>query len=145
MRVKDLYAVIVTDRVAECREFYVRCFGFQVVFEATWFVYLAATGDHAFGIAFMASNHPSQPPGPQTFNGQGMFVTVQVEDAAAEFARLQQANVRIAYPVRDEPWGQRRFAVIDPSGTWVDVVQHIDSAPGFWDPYLRTDTGPAGE
>jgi hypothetical protein len=39
-----------------------------VVFEASWFVYLAATGDHAFGIAFMAPDHPSQPPGPERFN-----------------------------------------------------------------------------
>jgi hypothetical protein len=23
----------------------------------------------------------------------------------------------------------------DPAGTWVDVVQQIDPAPGFWDQY----------
>jgi len=32
--------------------------------------------------------------------------------------------------------GQRRFAVRDPSGTWVDVIQQIDPAPGFWERYL---------
>ena len=63
MYIKDLYAIIVTDKRAECRDFYVRWFGFQVVFEASWFVYLAATGDHAFGIAFMAPHPASQPPG----------------------------------------------------------------------------------
>jgi len=25
----------------------------------------------------------------------------------------------------------------DPAGTWVDVVQHIEPQPGFWDPYIR--------
>jgi hypothetical protein len=34
------------------------------------------------------------------------------------------------------PWGQRRFALHDPSGTWVDVIQPIDPQPGFWDKYL---------
>ena len=136
MHIQDLYAVIVTDKRVECRDFYVRWFGFQVVFEASWFVYLAATGAHAFGVAFMTPDHPSQPPGPERFDGKGMFLTVQVEDAAAEFARLAGASLPMAYPLRDEPWGQRRFAVYDPSGTWVDVIQPIDPAPGFWDEYL---------
>jgi uncharacterized glyoxalase superfamily protein PhnB len=134
--VKDLYSIVVTDKRAECRDFYVQWFGFQVLFEASWFVYLAATGDHAFGIAFMSPDHPSRPPGPEKFNGKGMLITIQVEDAAAEFERLAQGGLSIAYPLHDEPWGQRRFALYDPSGTWIDVIQQIDSAPGFWEKYL---------
>ena len=136
MHLKDLYAIVVTDKRAECRDFYVRWFGFQVVFEASWFVYLAATGDHPFGLAFMAPDHPSQPPGRDAFNGKGLLLTLQVEDAAAEYARLQAAGLTFAYPLHDEPWGQRRFAVSDPAGAWVDVIQQIDPAPGFWDAYL---------
>ena len=84
----------------------------------------------------MSPDHPSQPPGPERFSGKGMFLTVQVEDAAKELERLQAGGLSIAYPLRDEPWGQRRFAVYDPAGTWVDVIQPIDPMPGFWDPYL---------
>lgn len=137
MDIHDLYTIIVTDKRGECRDFYVRWFGFQVVFEASWFVYLAASGERAFGLAFMTPEHPSQPPGPETFNGKGAFITMQVSDAAAEFERLTRGGVAIAYPLRDEPWGQRRFGVFDPSGTWIDVIQPIDPAPGFWDPYLK--------
>jgi hypothetical protein len=36
------------------------------------------------------------------------------------------------YPVKDEPWGQRRFGLFDPSGMWVDVVQQIEPVPGYW-------------
>ena len=136
MHVKDLYTIIVTDKRAECRDFYVRWFGFQVVFEASWFVYLAAAGDHPFGIAFMAPDHPSQPPGPERFGGRGLLITIQVADAAAEFERLSRAGVSIAYPLKDEPWGQRRFALVDPAGAWVDVIQTIDPVPGFWDKYV---------
>jgi len=66
-----------------------------------------------------------------------MFITVQVADAAAEFDRLTGSGLSIAYPLHDEPWGQRRFALYDPSGTWLDVIQQIDPAPGFRDKYLR--------
>jgi catechol 2,3-dioxygenase-like lactoylglutathione lyase family enzyme len=135
MHVRDLYAIIVTDKRIECRDFYVRWLGFRVVFEASWFVYLAAGGDHASGIAFMAPDHPSQPPGPETFSGQGMFLTIQVDDAAAEFERLERDGAEIVYPLRDEAWGQRRFALRDPAGTWVDVIQTIDPQPGYWDRY----------
>jgi catechol 2,3-dioxygenase-like lactoylglutathione lyase family enzyme len=136
VHIQDLYSVIVTEQRAECRDFYVRWFGFQVVFEASWFVYLAAAGDHAFGLAFMAPDHPSQPPGPDTFDGKGMFLTLQVADAALEFQRLKRAGLEIAYELHDEPWGQRRFALYDPARTWVDVVQPIDPAPGFWERYV---------
>jgi len=135
MYIQDLYAIVVTDKRAECRDFYVRWFGFRIVFEASWFVYLAAAGAHPFGIAFMAPDHPSQPPGRQVFNGKGLLFTLQVEDVTAEFSRLSTGGAPIVHPLHDEPWGQRRFAVEDPSGTWVDVIQPIEPAPGFWERY----------
>ncbi|RJQ65266.1 MAG: glyoxalase [Desulfobacteraceae bacterium] len=135
MKVQDSYPVVVTNKLAECRDFYTRQLGFQVVFEASWFVYMASGGDHPFGIAFMTSNHPSQPPGPEAFNGKGMFLTLQVTDAAVEFEQLKKAGVSIAYSLKDEPWGQRRFGILDPAGMWVDVVQQIEPVPGFWDQY----------
>ena len=136
MHVKDMYPVIVTDKHAECRDFYMSWLGFDVVFEASWFVYLVSKGDHPFGVAFMAPDHPSQPPGPERFSGQGAFLTLQVGDAAAEYARLRRAGAPIAHSLRDEPWGQRRFALLDPAGTFVDIIEQIEPAPGFWDRYL---------
>lgn len=137
MQIQDAYPVVVTNSLVECRDFYTRQFGFQVVFEASWFVYMTSDGDPSYGVAFMAPDHPSQPPGPESFSGKGMFLTLQVGDAALEFERLKNAGVSIAYPLTDEPWGQRRFGVLDPSGMWVDVVQQIEPAPEFWDKYTR--------
>jgi uncharacterized glyoxalase superfamily protein PhnB len=85
----------------------------------------------------MTPDHPSQPPGPERFSGEGVFLTFQVEDARTEFERLRAEGAPIAYPLRDEPWGQRRFALRDPAGTWLDIVEQVEPAPGFWDPYVR--------
>ena len=137
MQMQSVYQIVVTDRLAESRDFYVRWFGFEAVFEASWFVYLQAGGGQPWGLAFMSSNHPSQPPGPEVFNGKGAFLTFQVADAAAAFERLSRAGARIADPLRDEDWGQRRFGLVDPSGMWVDVVEQIDPAPGFWEKYMK--------
>jgi catechol 2,3-dioxygenase-like lactoylglutathione lyase family enzyme len=136
MPLQDMYPVIVTPQHKECRDFYARWFGAAVVFEASWFVLLALPGDPPRTVAFMAPDHPSSPPGPETFNGTGLFLTFQVSDAAAEFSRLDQGGATFTYPLRDEPWGQRRFALRDPSGCWVDVVEQTEPVPGFWDPYV---------
>ena len=135
MKLEAAYPVVVTDRLAECRAFYTRWLGFEVVFEATWFVYLRASQESPHGIAFMSPDHPSEPPGPEAFEGEGILLTLQVADAASEFERLREAGVPIDHPLRDEPWGQRRFGLYDPAGVWVDVVEQVEPAPGYWDEY----------
>jgi len=136
MQVEDSYSVVVTPHHKECRDFYVRWFKCAVVFEASWFTLLALAGEPPRNVAFMDPDHPSSPPGPEVFTGAGVFMTLQVADAAAEFARLRDAGATFAYDRRDEPWGQRRFALRDPSGTWIDVVQQIEPKSRFWDPYV---------
>jgi uncharacterized glyoxalase superfamily protein PhnB len=140
MQMLDLYPIIVTDELNACRDFYTRLLGFEVVFEASWFVYLKSQGQGA-GIAFMTTDHPSRPPGPEPFPGEGMLLTLQVADAAAEFDRLSEAGIDPVHPLTDEPWGQRRFALRDPAGVWLDIVQQTEPAEGFWDPYLTTSPG----
>ena len=139
MKVRDLYPLITTHALFEARDFYVAHFGFDVAFQASWFVYLvgpAEDGTRGATLAFMHPNHPSKPPGPESFNGLGMILTVEVEDAAEVFERLSDAGVPIVHPLTDEAWGQRRFMTRDPAGILVDVVQQIEPAAGFWDRYL---------
>ncbi len=138
MRIVDSYPVVVTDALRECRDFYVARFGFEVAFEATWFVLLTHPGDRATSIAFMHTDHPSSPPSPGTFRGDGTFLTLQVEDATAEYDRVVEGGLRCDLPLTDEPWGQRRFGVVDPAGMWVDVVEQIEPKDGWWDPYVQS-------
>lgn len=132
----DSYPVIVTPKVIECRDYYRQWLGAEIVFEATWFVLLSLPGGPGHRIAFMTPDHPSSPPGPDAFSGRGVFLTLQVDDANAEHGRLQGLGAPIVYPLRTEPWGQARFALTDPAGTWIDIVEQVEPAPGFWDQYL---------
>ena len=136
MQIVDSYPVIVTDAIRECRDFYATWFGFEVAFEASWFVLLTHTGAGATSIAFMDPDHPSSPPSPGTHRGDGSFLTLQVEDATAEYERLVAGGLRCDLTLTDEPWGQRRFGVVDPAGLWIDVVEQIDPKRGWWDAYL---------
>ncbi len=135
MRFNDHYPIIVTARKDAARDFWVAHLGFDVAFDSTWFCLLVADEGTA-SIAFMSPDHPSAPPGPETFGGTGMCFELEVEDAKAAHEAFTGRGLAVAYPLTDEPFGQRRFGFADPSGLWVDVVQQIEPRAGFWDKYL---------
>jgi catechol 2,3-dioxygenase-like lactoylglutathione lyase family enzyme len=137
MPVAASYPLITVARLAESRDFFVTGFGMQPVFEASWVVMLSHRDDASISLGLMTSDHPSSPPGPDLFQGAGMILTMQVDDAAAMHAHFVALGSPITYPLTDAPWGQRRFMVRDPSGVAVDVVEQIEPAPGFWDRYLK--------
>ena len=136
MQVADSYPVFVTEALKECRDFYANFLDFEVVFEALWFVLLSSGGERPVSLAFMHPEHPSSPPTPGAFRGDGAFFTLQVEDAGAEYETVVGRGLQCDLPLRDEPRGQRRFGVTDPAGVWLDVVEQIQPEDGWWDPYL---------
>lgn len=136
MKLVDFYPVTVTAHHKACAAFYRQWFRAETLFEATWFVLLGLPGQPGARLAFMAPEHPSSPPGPASFDGKGLFLTLQVEDVDGLYHELRAAGAPITYALTTEPWGQRRFALTDPAGTWLDIVEQVDPAPGFWDPYL---------
>lgn len=131
----DSYPLITTANLAQVRAFYVDLLGFDVVFEATWFILVASPGERPALLGFMHPSHPSSPPGPEAFNGLGMIWTLQVEDAAGTFARMRDAGIAVLYGLADEPWGQRRFMLRDPAGLLLDVVEQAAPHEGFWERY----------
>ena len=131
------YPLITVKNLKASRDFYLTHFGMSLVFEASWVVMLSSRTDGAISIGLMTADHPSNPPGPETFDGHGMIMTLQVEDVSGVWARLRQSGVPMIHPLTDEPWGQRRFITRDPSGILVDVVEQIEPTPGFWDKFLE--------
>lgn len=136
MKLEASYPVVVTDKLEQCRDFYMLWFGFEVAFEASWFVLLATGDQPAVMLAFMHPDHPSSPPSPGEYSGDGAFMTFQVADASAEYHRLVGAGFTPDLALTDEPWGQRRFGVVDPAGMWVDVVEQTEPVEGWWDEYM---------
>jgi catechol 2,3-dioxygenase-like lactoylglutathione lyase family enzyme len=137
MELVDAYPVVITDQLRACRDFYRRWFGFEVTFEASWFVLLQGGGARPTTLAFMHTSHPSSPPAPAEYRGDGAFLTFQVANAEAEHRRLVADGISCDLSLTEEPWGQRRFGVVDPAGMWVDVVEQIQPAADWWGPYLE--------
>lgn len=136
MHASDRYPIVITPQMAACRDFYVRYLGFEIGFTSAWFTWLT-TADGSVTIAFMTPDHPSSPPAADEFSGQGVCFEIQVVDAAATLAELTARGITPAYPLTDEPFGQRRFGLRDPAGLWVDVLEQIEPAAGYWDRYVE--------
>ena len=122
MRITSVIPVVGVKDLGKARQFYTDVVGFDVVFQNDWYLHLRAQGNEQLEIGFVASNHPLQPPLFQpVFDGRGVYYSLQVEDVDAEYRRLREKGVPIALDMRDEPWGERHFAIEDPHGVILNI------------------------
>ena len=134
-RYQDHYPIVVTPDIRACQAFWEQHLGWSCGFASSWFVWLCSE-DGSASLAFMSPDHPSAPPGPETFSGMGLCFELQVADAKAAHADFLARGGHVGLPLTDEAFGQRRFGFRDPSGLWVDVVEQIEPQAGFWDRYM---------
>lgn len=132
----DAYSIYITKHLTESRDFYVKWLDFEVVFEASWFVFMQSKGEKKLSLAFIDETHPSSPPAYGTFNGRGSFLTLQVREVSLVYNKLRDRHAPITYHLKKEDWGQMRFGLTDPNGLYIDVVQQIEPVQGYWDKYM---------
>ena len=104
-----------SDRPAATRDFFVEL-GFEVVMDLDWVITVASPANPSVQVNIIGNDDPSAP---------GM--SVEVADVDAAHAAAVERGLEIAYPLRDEDWGVRRFMLREPSGTTVNVLSHRSS------------------
>lgn len=52
-----------------------------------------------------------------------------VSDATSEYTRLREAGLRIVDHLREQPWEQRRFIGVDPTGSVMTEVLEVIGPP----------------
>lgn len=121
-------AGIITPNIEKSKAFYTHILGMRVDFENDFYLLLGT--ESGTQISFLLPNHPSQAPlFHYAFSGQGVFITVEVEDVDQTYERIKATGTPIAVELREEPWGDRHFAVVDPNGIGVDVVTYTPQTP----------------
>jgi uncharacterized glyoxalase superfamily protein PhnB len=106
---------IKSDQPAATRDFFVGL-GFEVVMDLGW-VMTVASPTHPSVQVNIIGNDDNSAPG----------ISVEVADVDAVHAEAVERGLEIAYPLRDEDWGVRRFMLREPSGTTVNVLSHRPS------------------
>ena len=119
-----LNAGIVTEKLTETKDFYIKNLGFGVSFENEFYLLLHTPNKEA-EISFLLPNHPSQQSLFQkTFTGDGMYLTIEVEDVDKMYNEMKAKKIDIKIDIRDESWGDRHFAIQDPNGIGIDIVKY---------------------
>ncbi len=119
-----LNAGIVTEKLKETKKFYTEVLDFGVRFENDFYL-LLHTPNKTAEISFLQPNHPSQKPIFQSaFNGRGVYLTIEVDYVDDVYKQLKEKGIPMEIDIRDEPWGDRHFAIVDPNGIGVDIVTY---------------------
>lgn len=119
-----LNAGIITDKLQATKDFYSEVLNFSISFENEFYL-LMHTPNKSTEISFLMPNHPSQKPIFQTpFDGNGVYLTIEVDDVDAVYEQIKAKGVLITIDIRDEPWGDRHFAIADPNGIGIDIVSY---------------------
>jgi len=119
-----LNAGIITTKLEESKNFYTNVLNFGVSFENEFYI-LLHTPDKKFELSFLLPNHPSQQRlFHNAFNGEGIYFTIEVDDVDQLYQTIKTKNVPIKIDLRNEPWGDRHFAIQDPNGVGIDLVTY---------------------
>lgn len=115
MRIRRVVPDLRTEQITESREFYTQVLGMEVGMDMGWVVNLGSTSNPTAQIQLM-THDGSAPVVPN--------LTIEVEDVDAVHAEAVRYGANVVYPLTDEPWGVRRFFVVDPGGAVVNVMRH---------------------
>lgn len=119
-----LNAGIITDKLEETKAFYTGVLGFGIRFENDFYLLMHTPASTA-ELSFLLPNHPSQQPIFQSpFQGKGVYLTIEVADVDALYEAIKTKGIPIELELRNEPWGDRHFAIVDPNGIGIDLVTY---------------------
>lgn len=110
---------IKSNRMDESRAFYVDFLGLQLGMDMGFIMtFVSPTNPMAQISVIRDDGSPTPLPN----------VSVEVTNVDEVHARAIAHRLEIVYPLTDEPWGVRRFFVVDPNGTVLNIMSHVPTS-----------------
>jgi len=116
MNIKRIVANLQSDVPKQSIVFYVDFLGMEAVMERDEIITFAAH-DNPIAQLSVLLEEESNVPYPN--------ISVEVSDVDEAHAKAVALGISIVYPLTNEPWGVRRFFVIDPNGMIVNILSHL--------------------
>jgi predicted enzyme related to lactoylglutathione lyase len=119
MSVRRVVPDIKSQHFPESRAFYVDVIG------------LTMAMDLGFVMTFVSPSNPTAQISVVRDDGGSMplpSVSIEVDDVDQVHERAVARGLEIVYPLTDEPWGVRRFFVVDPNGAVLNILSHLPGA-----------------
>lgn len=115
MTIRRVVPNLMSPDMEASRRFYGECLGFNVVMDLGWIVTYASPGNPTAQISIS----PGEP-----LDGEQMrpYLSIEVDDVDAVHAAAVSWGYAIFHPLTDEPWGVRRFFVVEPGGLVLNIL-----------------------
>lgn len=127
-----VYLGLVTEKLEMTRNYYASYFGFRVIFDSPFYVHMGRESGEQIGV-LLASSDAGQTEFEKGTTGEGLWVSIEVDDVDAEFSRLTGEGLLFRDEPTDQPWGERTCVTVDPNG----VLIYISEQTGKMDPSMK--------
>lgn len=138
IKAQNSFPVFTVANLKQAKSYYSNQFGFNTVFENEWYIHLVS--ESGIQVGFLLPDQPTQPTiFRPAYNGDGVIFTLEVKDVDAAFKEATKESLNVVMQLRSEAWGQRHFAVKDPNGIYVDIVQTTQPTEEFEEHYIAKE------
>ena len=113
MKIRRIVPDITGSDFGASQKFYTKILGLQLAMDLGWVMTFVSPNNPSVQITIIQKDQTA-PLNPH--------ISIEVEDVLAVFSKAQAAGADIIYPLTEEPWGVRRFFVLDPNGVIINVL-----------------------
>ena len=116
MTVNRIVVNIATEQMDAAKSFYGDLLGMTIGMDHGWIVTFVGSGQSSPQVSF-AIEGGSGTPVPD--------ISIEVDDLSSVFSRVIDAGYQPEYGPETEPWGVKRFFVLDPFGKILNILCHV--------------------
>lgn len=118
MKIRRIVPNICTDDLKGSRDFYESFLGLKLVMDMNLVMTFASHQNPTAQITIIQEDQFQQ-------SNADVSITIEVVDIDAVYEKALLSDYDIVYPLKEEPWGVRRFFVLDPNGVTINLMSHL--------------------
>lgn len=114
--IRRVVSNIDSENPKQSLEFFKQFLGMEIAMDKDWIITCASANNPTAQINLIRHDesdaiHPD--------------ISIEVDNVDKMYSKAKKQNIEIVYPITDEPWGVRRFFVLGPNGTIVNILSHL--------------------
>ena len=120
MNPKKLFPMVVTEKLAETKQFYIDKADFEIVYEMPDYLQVRYGDESGPELSFFSTTEDGPLGKLPDFKGEGLMISIPTEDADRKALEMEGRGVKLVTRPTVKPWGWKSFLAQDPNGVLLD-------------------------
>jgi catechol 2,3-dioxygenase-like lactoylglutathione lyase family enzyme len=121
MEIRRIVPNIGSNEPEKCRAFYADFLGMRLAMDMGWIATYVSPTNPTAQVSIVRGPDSDASGKPEK---QALSISIEVEDVDRLHTEAVARGYKIVYPLSDESFGVRRFAVADPNGVVINIMRH---------------------